>query len=437
MRAAVDPAVSAASRLASSRSAALRDRALHSTALRESFLALLTSRFLIWAVGMSTAVALGLHAGSATSFDPHRLASPFHSTIANVLVAPAARWDSTWYLGIAHVGYRHLTQTVFFPLYPGLIALGSFPLPSAYAVLVGILVSSACALAALFLLHRLVELEFGPEAARNAVWIVAWLPVALFLSAVYSEALFLLLTIGSVYAGRSGRWWPAGLAGCLAAATRNSGVLLVVPLLLLYLYGPREDREPDRPAAGLRPRYALRADLLWIAIVPVGLLAYLGYLALTLGHPLAPFNQQHHWHRSFMPLAGVPAGIWEGIKALIATVPGGASLIGSHLNADSITRRIVELAFLVLGAVLLRLSWKRLPFAYTAYAGLGLLLAVSAPSRMEPLRSLPRFTLALFPLWIALALWATERRRVRTTILVCAPLLVFWTVLFSSWTWAA
>jgi Mannosyltransferase (PIG-V) len=424
----VDPGSSAAVRLASSRSGALRDASW----------AFFSSRLLVWLAGTLTAVILGLHSGTATSFDPRGLTSPFHSTALNVLVAPAARWDATWYLSIAHAGYRYTAETVFFPLYPGLVALGGAPVEGgASAVLVAIVVSSACALAALFLLHRLVELDLGPEVARSAVWVLAWLPVALFLSAVYPESLFLALVIGAFYAGRLGRWWLAGLLGALAAATRNSGVLLAVPLATLYLYGPRADRPPDRPAGGLRPRYGLRPDLLWIVAVPIGLLAYLAYLDITLGGPLAPFNQQAHWHRSFVPLGGVPAGAWEGVKAAIAAVPGGASLIGAHLSTDSIVRRIVELGFLVLAVALLRLSWRRLPVPYTVFAGLGLLLGVSAPSSVEPLRSLPRFTLVLFPLWVALALWATERRRVRAVVLACAPLLAFWTYLFVSWTWAA
>ena len=408
-----------------------------SGAVRDALRAYISSRLVVWATGTLTAVVLGLHAGTATSFDPRNLASPFHSTILNVFVSPATRWDSTWYLSIAHSGYAHAADTVFFPLYPGLVALLSAPLGGMAVVFVGMIVSSACALAALILLHRLVELDFGSEVACNAVWILAWLPVSLFLSAVYPESLFLLLVIGAFYAGRLGRWWLAGLLGALAAATRNSGVLLVVPLLLLYLYGPREDREPDWRAGRLRPRYALRADLIWIALVPIGLLAYLGYLELRLGAPLAPFNQQGHWHRTFVLLGGVPAGVWEGIKALIAAVPGGASLIQVHLNADSILRRIVELGFLILSAALLRYSWKRLPFPYTVFAALGLILAVSAPTKVEPLRSLPRFTLVLFPLWVALALWSTERQRVRAVVLLCVPLLALWTYLFVSWTWAA
>ncbi len=426
MPAPVDPESSAA-RLASSQTRGLRD----------SLLALLTSRLLIWSAGMLTAIVLGLHAGSATSFDPRRLTSPFHSTIANVLIAPTARWDSTWYLSIAHSGYRHVSEAVFFPLYPSLVGLAAAPLGGAAAVVVGVGVATVCALGALFLLHRLVALEFDERVAHNTVWIFAWLPIALFLSAVYSESLFLLLVVGSFYAARLGRWPVAGALGALAAAARNSGVVLVVPLVLLYLYGPREDRQPDRPPSGLRRRYDLRPDLLWLAALPLGLLAYLAYLQISFGDPLAPFTQQAHWHRSFVPLGGVPSGVWEGLKALISAVPGGASMLGTHLNTDSITRRIVELAALVLAAALLRLSWKRLPMPYTAFAGLGLLLAVSAPSSVEPLRSLPRFTLVLFPLWIALALWATERHRVRAVICISAPLLVFWTYLFVSWTWAA
>ena len=116
-------------------------------------------------------------------------------------------------------------------------------------LIVGIAISCACAIGALYFLHRLVTLEFDAGVARNTVWIVAWLPTAMALSAVYSEALFLVLAVGSFYAGRQGRWVLAGLLGGLAAASRNGGILLLLPLLIFYLYGPRSDREPDYPAA--------------------------------------------------------------------------------------------------------------------------------------------------------------------------------------------
>jgi hypothetical protein len=403
-------------------------------ALRESGSALLSSRALIWAAGVCTALIAGPGKLAANSFNHHQLATPFRSTLANLLVAPAARWDSVWFLGIAHAGYQRADQTVFFPVYPAAVAGAGAVLGggSAANVVAGIALSFGCALGALCVLYKLTALELGEETARSAVWIYAWLPPALFLSAVYTEALFLLVTVGSFYAGRTGRWWLAGVLGALAAATRNSGILLVVPLLILYLYGPRTDRSPDFAARGARPRYRLRSDLLWIAAVPLGLLAYLAYLKLSLGHAFTPFQEESHWHRSFEPLYGVPMGVWLGLKSLVATVPALPPAV-----AMGDVRKLIELAFLALSTWLLWRCWKWLPTAYTCYAGVALALAVSAPTAGEPLRSLPRFTIVIFPLWIVLAQWATRRRRTPAVIAACAPLVALWSALFVSWTWAA
>src|SRR5207245_11260971 len=145
---------------------------------------------------------------------------------------------------------------------------------------------------ALYGLHRLTTLEFarigalarssgrrlGPprvaarvepgEVARLVVLVTAFAPMAFFLSAVYSESLYLALSVGCFWAARHGRFAIVGALGALAAATRSAGVLLLLPVLVLYLYGPREDRAPDAvDARGLRPRYRLRADALWLLLI--------------------------------------------------------------------------------------------------------------------------------------------------------------------------
>jgi hypothetical protein len=269
------------------------------------------------------------------------------------------------------------------------------------------------------------------------VWIVAWLPVALFLSAIYSEALFMLLTVGSIYAARRDRWWLAGALGCLAAATRNSGVLLVAPLLLLYLYGPRVKPAAKRTASRFAPRYEVRWNVAWIALVPVGMIAYLVYLHFATGHPLAPFSAERHWSRTFIPLGGIPLGVYAAIKSLVGIIPGLDPKLASHLSTMKVIRHFVDLAFLLVGGGLLWFGRRRLPIAYTAFAALSLLMAVSAPAHTEPLKSLPRFTLVIFPLWISLALWANEKRRLRAILAVSPLLLVGWTFLFTGWYWAA
>lgn len=406
------------------------------TALRDVLGAFFSSRLLVWIVGVGAALAVGLYPGTSSLLDPHHLTAPFHQHFLNILISPAARWDSAWYLSIAKTGYSLSYQTVFFPLYPGLIRLGGDVVGGGLDLLVGIVISFACSVGALYLLHRLVTLEFNPQLARNTVWIVAWLPVSVALSAVYSESIFLVLAIGSFYAGRRGRWALAGVLAGLSSASRNGGILLLLPLLVLYMYGPRTDRAPDMPGAkGLNPRYLLRPDVAWLALVPVGLVAFMVYLGVTIGHPLDPFTHQHHWGRYFFPLGGIPLEIWTLLKDLAAAVPGLDPRRAAKISVSGVFRHFYSFAFLVLAAVLLRICWKRLPAAYTVFAAISLAMAVSVPANNEPLKSLPRFTLVMFPLWIALALWATEHRRVRTVIAISAPLLALSTYLFVIWSW--
>jgi hypothetical protein len=217
-------------------------------ALRDAWRATWASRAVVWAAGMGGVLALG-RAPGWRGFDPAGLTAPLGG-LGDVLVAPAARWDSVWYLAIASGGYAEATRTAFFPLYPLLVRLVGAPgaavsdARTAY-LLAGIAISLAALPAALYAVHRLTALELGRGPARTVTWLVALFPTAFALSAVYTESLFLALSAGSLCAGRLGRWRWAGALGALAAASRSTGVLLVAPLALLYLYGPRADARPD------------------------------------------------------------------------------------------------------------------------------------------------------------------------------------------------
>ena len=68
--------------------------------------------------------------------------------------------------------------------------------------------------------------------------------MAFFFSAVYSESLYLALSVGLFVCARRGRWMWVGVLGALAGATRSTGLVLALPALMIYLYGPREDRAP-------------------------------------------------------------------------------------------------------------------------------------------------------------------------------------------------
>jgi hypothetical protein len=400
-------------------------------ALADAWRALCVSRLLVWAAAVVAVLAFGL-SGRMHDFDPAGVTTPF-GPAGDVLAAPLGRWDSVWYLAIAGAGYGDGAREAFFPLYPLLVRIAGVPVGS--ALVGGALASTALLGAALVVLHRLVTLDHDRAVARNAVLVTALFPMSFFFSAVYSESLFLALSVGAVYAARRERWAWAGALGGLAAMTRSAGVVLLVPLALVYLW------DVGRPS--LRDRRRLRADVLWLGLLPLGLAAYCGFLALQGLDALAPFHAQDVWFRSF---AGPFGGVWDGT---VAAVQGTRQLLSgarepvyfAAAGGDPflVARHNIELfAWLVLGAVASIGALRRLPVAYGAYLVVALALPLSYPVGPQPLMSLPRFLAVLFPLAIWLALWMTGRAwRERLVVAGFAAGLAVYTGIFATWHWVA
>jgi hypothetical protein len=400
-------------------------------AVADAWRALWISRLLVWAAAIAAVALFGL-SDRAADFDPAGLTTPY-GPAGDALAAPLGRWDSVWFMAIANDGYGGGAREAFFPLYPLLVRVAGAPFGS--ALIGGALVSTALLGVALVLLHRLVALDHDRAVARNAVLVTALFPMSFFFSAVYSESLLLALSIGAVYAARRERWAWAGALGLLAATTRSAGVLLLVPLAMIYLW------DVGRPS--LRTMRPLRADALWLLLVPLGLVAYCGFLALGGHDPLAPFNAQEVWFRSF---AGPFAGAWDGVVAgrdgarqllsgarepVYFTQAGGDPFLAARHN-------IQLLVWLVLALVAVAGVLRRLPAAYGAYVVAALALPLSYPVGPQPLMSLPRFVAVLFPLAIWLALWMTGRAtRERLVVALFAVGLAVYTGIFATWHWVA
>src|SRR3954451_7782242 len=395
-------------------------------ALRWSLLTVVWTRLLVLVVAVAAVAIFGVHAGNEASFDRPGLTHPFGG-LADTLLSPLARWDTAWYLDIAHSGYAG-PNSAFFPLYPLLVrgfAVVSAPgalLVSAYAV------SLAALVGALYLMHRLVTLELrSREVARDAVLMTALFPGALWLGAPYSESLFLLLSVGAFYAARMDRWAWAGACAALASATRSAGIVLLVPLVVLWW-----------SSRGRRLR-----DLAWIALAPAGLVAYSVYLAASLGDGFAYLHLQEVWFRSFAgPFGAVPDGAvaaWDGLRQILSgqrahvyfTEAGGDPMAAAWHNVELF-------AFLLLGLGAVVGVVRRLPRAYGAYVVAALALPLSFPVGAQPLMSLPRFLAVLFPLfmWLALVCRPHRRRRGVVLALLTAGLVAF-TARYATWHWVA
>jgi hypothetical protein len=404
--------------------------------------ALWTSRLVVFASGVLGVLFFGRARGTA-AFDPARLTEPF-GYFGNLLAAPFARWDSVWYLEIAGGGYDHEpARTAFFPLYPLLVrGVGEIVRSDLVA---GVLVSLVAFGVALLLLYRLAELELDGQLARVTVLLVAFCPMAYFFSAVYSESLFLALSLGCILQARRGRWATAACLGALGAASRNGGIALIVPMVLLFLYGPRADRPRGVERAGWRwvlPRHPVTPTLAWAALVPAGLGAYLVFLALTTGDGLAPFHVQQVWYRHFAgPFGGVWTGAvaaWDGLRQLVHGPPPPLYFTKAGGNALMVAgQNLMLFGFLVLGAVGVVGAFRRLPVAYGAYALAALALPLSYPVSPQPLASLPRYEVVLFPLFMWAAGWLSRRRLVEPGLAALAALLGLFTAEFATWRFVA
>ncbi len=330
---------------------------------------------------------------------------------------------------IAEHGYDAASgaASAFYPLYPGTVAVVGRALFGHY-VLAGILISLAAALGSFLLLHRVAEERLGADGARRTVLYLAVFPFALFLQAVYSESLYLLLTLAAFALAERKRFLAAGGVTGLALLTRPTGLALLPALALLAW------RERDR----------LRA-VGSLAVAPLLFAAYPLYLWQAEGDPWAFLHAQRIWTRHLSP-AGPLGGIWDGLRAGWAGVEQLASGSHTHVywtavqNTDPLraaTLNLENLAFLVLFVALAVIAWRRFGAPYGLFAAVSLAIPLSVPSERWPLLSMPRFGLTIFPLFLALAS-VGARPRVHTAILAVSSLLLGVAVVqWALWQWVA
>jgi hypothetical protein len=337
-----------------------------------------------------------------------------------------AHWDGAWYAEIATEGYgEHApASTAFFPLYPLLVKLGT--VLGGGPALWGVAVSLVSTLFALFFVYRIGEKLYDARAARAATLCLAFFPTAFFLNAVYTEALFCALTAGTLWAALVRQdFLVAGLLGALAAATRNVGVLLLVPLFFEWARHRRE----------LGPR-----GVLGIVLVPAGLAAYAAYLWARFGDPLVFARQQgDYWNREVSGPLATLGDAWTAAGIGMEYVLDPATLfLGTDATPALEASNILNLGFLVFFIGVAVAGLFVLPPGLSVYAAALVLLPVLTPSPRFPLMSLPRFVLGAFPVFLVLGYFLSRSRwTLATWLVISGGLGVALTALFVTWRWVA
>jgi hypothetical protein len=399
-----------------------------SEALRAAWRVFLSTRLAVTGVAIFAALSFGPATGGLARENAARFDDPaLTASVAEPLLAPLARWDAVWYLRIAGSGYEDSApRAAFFPLYPLLIRSLAAPAGASEAALLvsSYLISLAAFLGALVLLYRLVSIELGPAPARSTLLLLAVFPAALYFGAPYSESLFLLVSVGAFYAARTGSWAWAGTCAAAASATRSAGLLLLIPLAMLWW-----------TSRGRRPR-----DAAWLLLAPLGVAAYAAWLGLVEGDAFRFLDVQDAWSRELaVPLAGA----WDGFTAALDGVRQLASGARSPVYFEEAAGdpfRIAAINIMLFASLVFALVacvgvFRRLPKAYGAWVAAALVLPLSFPVEPQPLMSLPRFLAVLFPIFMWLALVTEERRITPQVAAASAVGLGLFTAQFASWHW--
>jgi Gpi18-like mannosyltransferase len=316
-------------------------------------------------------------------------------------VSNHTQWDSAFYLDIAQHGYQFLGQgmlsnIVFFPLYPFLVFLIAFLLFGHYA-LAGWIVSVVALGFAVVFLWKLAK-EFHPDIDPELpiVYLLIF-PTAVFLTSVYTESLFLFLSIATFYYLFKKNFLLAGIFGLMASLTRVTGVLLFIPLLWEYYRQSSRDE-----------RYSL-ANLLKICLVPLGTFCFLLYHKIAFGDFFLFFKVEKWWGRAF-------------------------SLNKSHfilVTHPAVVNFSLDIAFVLFGLVAIWFIFKKLPISYGLYALASFCVALATGTTM----SIGRYLLVLFPVYIWMA--SIQNKYIRYAIIFPSILLLgFYTVLFVNGYWA-
>ena len=329
------------------------------------------------------------------------------SILSNFLLYPFGNFDAVYYLLIAAKGYT--VNAGFFPLFPLSIHIATFPfgdiLPfEEKQYFTAIALVSFYFLAGLIVFYRLIRLDYKENVAIWSIIFLLIFPTSFFFAAVYSESLFLLLSLASFYFARKKRWVWTGVVGALLSATRLVGIAIFPALLYEYFKGGNSKS---------------LGKLLSIFLAPVGLIAYSVYNLEMWGNPFYFIEAQGNFanNRSVESVILPIQTVVRYFKILISVNP--------YLYEWRVA--FFEITFFVFVVILFYVAWKKkIRISYLIFGALSFIIPVSSGT----FSGLPRYIAVIFPIFIAMALIKNKVFKI-IYCAVSATLLFIFFMLFS------
>ena len=212
--------------------------------------------------------------------------------------------------------------------------------------------------------YKLLQ-EFHPDVDPELpILLLLVFPTAFFLNIVYTEALFLFLTMATFYYAFKKNFYLAGAFALLGALTHSNGVFLALPILweTVRLYGWKSTLSPK---------------IIPATFAPLASFAFIFYDYLKFHSLFLFFNIESAWGRSF-------------------SINWAHFSLFSH---PSIVNMGIDIFFTLFILTMICLVYKKLSALYAVFMSLTVLAALTSGTLM----SIGRYSLVLFPIFILLA----------------------------------
>ncbi|MFH0853372.1 MAG: glycosyltransferase family 39 protein [bacterium] len=319
-----------------------------------------------------------------------------------------ARWDSGWYSKIVEQGYSikgPQSSVVFAPLYPAVIRAVN-PIVGNHWV-AGLIISNLSFIVALLIILRLARLYLNKTAARLTIVYLLIFPTSLFYSAYYSESLFLLWSSLSVYFYLKKRYFLTGLFGLFASLTRVVGIALFAAYIIGLVWQQKDKLKK------------ITKEVLWVLLIPLGLIVFSIILHIQVGQPLAWLTYQSGWN-----------GWDSSLVSFILSGSDGFMQIYNWQYLDIIVSAVLLVFFIFF---ITKLAKRQdIDKALPAYS----IILVMLPFSNGSFISLARYMVVAFPTFMMLADYSQRSGIANRLILfLSSALLVVYSVLFHNWYW--
>lgn len=334
---------------------------------------------------------------------------PFHKPIPEFLNFPIikawANFDGVHYLNIATDGY--ITGGRFFPLFPivlWIFSLGAFYFPLTF--IISIIIPNLVFGTSLYVLIKLLKLDYPEKVSNKTIIYLLFFPTSFFFISVYSEGLFLLLTLLSFYLMRKKQWYLAAICAMFLTASRFVGIVIIPALIFEYLI----TEKPKEIKSWLNL-------FLITAISSLGLTSYIIYNYFHWGNFLHFISAQGELNngRSTSSFVFPLQTVYRYFKIQVSL----------PINLFEWWIALLELCSFIFGSTLLVIAWfKRVRLSYLIFG----VLAFLFPTLSGTFSGLPRYLLIIFPIFLTLAL--IENKYIKVIYLLSGAILLFLLLMF-------